>query len=286
IEIDLNPWPAHTGTASIDLSTDREMVLKQTVELIPGKQYKLSFQLRKNPCGNGKFFFKVTPAGVPNHKTLYMEMTGTNTWEKVEQNFMAESDFGVLSFGSLSGSSCGPVIDSVELVPSASPLVVSGTNMIENPSFEYNPGCGGNSWCMVDDDQVPAWKATGGRIELDKTVWPAYNGDTSIDLSTDRETILYQPLALVPGRRYRLNFALRKNECGNGKFFFKIAPQHEAVTKDSNEIFPYGRYTGTGQWRKVGQTFTVSHPNVNVMFGSDSGSSCGPVIDAVEVIAV
>ncbi|KAL3893942.1 MAG: hypothetical protein SGCHY_005554 [Lobulomycetales sp.] len=255
-------------------------VTSQVQGLVKGQMYNLTYTVDDHSCGD--FYFSVKSA---NGDTVYVDDV------KPEGNtvklFYAEDEEVVVSFFSdpVAGQypTCVPTITDMNL---AAVCDCDATfNLVQNPSFETNPGCDGDkSWCFVDDYQVPNWKSTNnGVIEIDLTVWAAFEGAASTDLSPDADTIIYQALTLTPERQYTLKFALSKNPCGNGKFFFKIAPQTATVDSDVITLFPYGRYTGTNEWQEIEESFTVTEANVNLMFGSLAGSSCGPVIDDISI---
>lgn len=285
IEIDNAVWPSHGGKTSTDLSTNAPIVISQDIQLVKGQSYKLKFALRKNPCGNGRFRSTVQSAG-SDGMDLNVQEIGTNSWRMVEKTFTASGSQAIVSFESLSGSSCGPVIDSIELTCADSQdSPRSDVNLVKNWSFEQNAGCAGKSWCIDSVSKVPFWQSSTGNIEIDLTVWPAHHGKASVDLSTTKPIMVYQELVLNPGQQYQLTFELRKNPCGNGKMFYKVAQVAAGVARgDSGTLF--GEETGTVTWKTVTDRFTAENSRVNLIFGSESGDSCGPVIDSITLISI
>ena len=53
-----------------------------------------------------------------------------------------------------------------------------------------------------------------GSIDLIGGTWQAARGQQSVDLSGETAGAIYQDLPTVPGRRYRLRFALAGNPAG------------------------------------------------------------------------
>jgi hypothetical protein len=156
-------------------------------------------------------------------------------------------------------------------------MTVPNKNLIKNPSFEEGNLCaraGSKSWCIVDQNKVPSWAATGHKIELDVTVWPAFEGRVSVDLSPYRNSFLHQTVELVVGQDYVLTFALSSNTCGNGKGYYKIG------TDSDREV----KFTGIKKWQTIEAKFNATEVMTQIGFGSLSGNSCGPVIDDIKLL--
>jgi hypothetical protein len=116
IELDISPWPAYDGRVSIDLSPKSESFVHQVVELVIGQKYELKFALRRNKCGNGKGFFNVADeTQLVTDITGSTPFTGTNNWVPMDYTFTATSQMTRVGFGSLSGGTCGPVVDDISL---------------------------------------------------------------------------------------------------------------------------------------------------------------------------
>jgi hypothetical protein len=131
---------------------------------------------------------------------------------------------------------------------------------------------------------VPNWQSTTGYIEIDLSVWPAYDGKASADLSPYADAFLFQTVDnLVAGHTYELSFALRKNpKCGggsDGKGYYSIAASVEGVNSDAGVT----DFIGDEEWKIMKTTFTASSETYRIGFGSSSGSSCGPVIDSISL---
>jgi len=113
-------YPAH-GTASVDLNGDFTAGISQTVTTTPGVTYVVRFALAGNPnteCGSPAYKnVKVTVGGVS--KSYWFDTTGksyTNMgWSYRSFTFVAPSNSATLTFQSMTGSACGPVLDDVSL---------------------------------------------------------------------------------------------------------------------------------------------------------------------------
>jgi hypothetical protein len=149
-------------------------------------------------------------------------------------------------------------------------------NLVINPSFEEGVLCDvGESWCFVNGDDVPGWSST-SEIKLDMT-GPAHDGKVSVEL----RRFLSQPIELVPGTDYELTFALSSNTCGNGKGYYTVYPQTGTSMEEINDhIF---HFTGVKEREIVTKKFTATSSEYLLGFGSDSDSSCGPVIDNISL---
>ena len=144
-------------------------------------------------------------------------------------------------------------------------------NLIKNPSFEEGALCRRRAWCIVGQNKVPSWDATGRKIELDVTVWPAFEGRVSVDLSPNRSAFLHQTVELVIGQDYVLTFALSSNTCGNGQGYYKIGTNVD-------------RFKGVKKWQTIEAKFTATEVMTRIGFGSLSRNSCGPVIDDIKLL--
>jgi hypothetical protein len=150
-------------------------------------------------------------------------------------------------------------------------MSVPNENLIKNPSFEEGTLCARRkSWCIVGQDKVPSWEATGGQIELDVTVWPAFEGRVSVDLSPNRSSFVNQTVELVVGQDYVLTFALSSKTCGNGKGYYQIGTDSD-------------RFKGIKKWQAIEAKFTATEVMTRIGFGSLSVNSCGPVIDDIKL---
>jgi hypothetical protein len=167
----------------------------------------------------------------------------------------------------------------VAVIPTPDPETVTpppemslpNENLIKNPSFEEGALCRGRAWCIVGQNKVPSWNASGRKIELDVTVWPAFEGRVSVDLSPNRSSFLHQTVELVVGKDYVLTFALSSNTCGNGKGYYRIGKNSE-------------RFKGVKKWQTIEAKFTATEVMTRIGFGSLSRNSCGPVIDDIKLL--
>jgi hypothetical protein len=160
IELDVKVWRHHDGAVSIDLAHYRPYVLHQVVKLVVGQVYKLNFALMKHPrCGNGKGFYNIAPETQSiKSSSGRVAFTGGRGWDVKEVEFTAASEMTRIEFGSLSGGSCGPIIDNIALVSRY-------TSIPQNVSLTAIPNTGPAKYGIVEESTV-LWKSGGYTGEI------------------------------------------------------------------------------------------------------------------------
>ena len=111
------PWDSYERDFSLDLSPDSPVSLSQTISIMAGTQYTVSFALFGNPkCGGSKDktgFVSVGQNGVIGIKFPFIYKAGSS-WSIRSFTFNS-IDVGVgnvqVTFLATSEGSCGPVID-------------------------------------------------------------------------------------------------------------------------------------------------------------------------------
>jgi hypothetical protein len=119
-ELNFGVWPAFEGKVSMDLSSTGPVTISQVVPTIIDSRYVVSFQLNDNSCGspgttrNG---FIVATGAQPlsfGHKGGFQSQNPSN-WTEVKYYFFATTAKTTVSIKSTDGSSCGPVIDRIQM---------------------------------------------------------------------------------------------------------------------------------------------------------------------------
>jgi choice-of-anchor C domain-containing protein len=179
----------------------------------------------------------------------------------------------------------------------------ASANLITNGSFESGPAISGGLLTInaPDSTTLPGWTVSANDLEvITSAIWPAADGDRSLDLNGLSNAALYQDVAaLTPGAQYRLSFALSGNPfTGNdpvgtgdviknlrvtagstvGDFAFDVTPYH--VPEDS-PVADMG-------WRAESMVFTATDALQRIEFASlDPGNSFrGPALDNVSLVMV
>jgi hypothetical protein len=159
----------------------------------------------------------------------------------------------------------------------------TGSNLIANGSFENAPGVNPNSWAYVNT--LPGWSRLGtapfevqGRI-----LTPARDGIFKAELDSNANVQMYQDVATVPGRTYRLSF---------------WAGPREQVSELSNVMSVYWdgtrkinlAYAGNGKnpwWELFTFDLVATQTVTRVLFAGEGVSdSYGYFIDKVELYEV
>ena len=132
----------------------------------------------------------------------------------------------------------------------------------------------------VASNSIPGWTITSGSVEIDRTVWPGYDGVQSMDLSGEVAGALEQTLTgFRPGASYRLKFEYALH---------KFAALERSANVIINSEVVDTIVAGTGALVPNYQTFEISFiapANGVVTFGfqSLSADSKGVVIDNVRI---
>jgi hypothetical protein len=106
-----SPWQASHGQWSVDLSGNNPYTLSQKVKTVKDKQYTVSFMLNQNRCG------PATKTGFMSADAALVNFSHVNTegWKKVALTFTATGQETIISIGSTTTGSCGPVADDVQM---------------------------------------------------------------------------------------------------------------------------------------------------------------------------
>jgi len=112
-------WQHAEGQRSLDLNGMVRGGIAQTIKTTKGQRYRVTFSLSGNPTfaeGEEKVKTLGLRAGETS-TTFTFDTTGRNTgdmgWVNRTWDFVASADHTTIEFYSLSGQSCGPVLDNV-----------------------------------------------------------------------------------------------------------------------------------------------------------------------------
>ena len=202
VEVDRSPWPASEGQQSMDLSGNSPGSLEQTIAgFLPGRSYVLEFDygLHTSPDTprsaevliNGQVAATIeapVAAKVPNYQTASIRFVAP------------ENGVVTVGFNSLGTDSAGVVIDNLRL-----DIVEETIPQFINPSFEL-PIVQKFSLLFGGDGAIPGWTITSVDAEIDRTPWPASDGDQSMDLSGSSASSIEQSVSgFIPGETYVLS---------------------------------------------------------------------------------
>ncbi len=123
-------WSAADGVRSIDLNGGSAGAVSQTISVIDGQKYRLSFALSGNTDGDPEI--KQTQVGAEAITQIFMSSSATLrpnlTWTTYAFDFTAVGTSTTLVFASAIGGAYGPALDDVSI--SAIPLPAGGVLLL------------------------------------------------------------------------------------------------------------------------------------------------------------
>lgn len=169
------------------------------------------------------------------------------------------------------------------MLPSAA--VAQSANLIVNGGFDLSPAPGPPGWTTYGKGSrgIPRWIVTRGSVDLQGPNWQtADGGHNSVDVDGNEPGGIAQSFETVRGRQYAVSFALAGNPCEQ-----PLKRVLVTVARVANRYQFDASHTSTSQmgWRTIRFLFTaVAYQSTLTFTSLDSGSSCGPEIDAVSVV--
>lgn len=155
---------------------------------------------------------------------------------------------------------------------------------INNGSFEANVIGVPYQVFSAGQDMGSGWLVESGTVEIVRDYWPAAAGHQSIDLSGIFEEIgtIYQDIATVPGKTYKIRFAFAGNpeDPGNDKRMKVFWNEGEVADLTYNTA---GRSLSDMGWEYHTYTVTATSETSRLKFKSLTVSFLGPVIDDVSI---
>lgn len=157
--------------------------------------------------------------------------------------------------------------------------------LLQNGSFEVGPLTsnppgfanlgGGNT-------SITGWTVTGASIDFVEAYWTAANGLRSLDLSGQNAGGIEQAFSTVPGRVYRVDFALAGNPSG-GAAIKNLQVQATLNPASAYTFDTTGHSTGAMGWVTRSYTFTATGASTTLSFTSLDTGPYGPALDNVVV---
>jgi choice-of-anchor C domain-containing protein len=174
------------------------------------------------------------------------------------------------------------------LVPSASTAQPHGRNLIVNGSFRLAPKPGSFATYGVGSHAIVGWTITKRTVDLIGTYWASADGGYSLDMDgTPGAGGVTQTIATVPGKHYRLSFALAGNPDG-APTVKVLAVWVGPIRKVYTFSIAHSSRSNMG-WRSVAWNFVARSPRTRVGFESldlpGPSNLCGPALSAVSVFA-
>lgn len=163
-----------------------------------------------------------------------------------------------------------------------------GGNLIRNGDFEANGAVTAWQSLHAGSSGIAGWRITSGYADLVGRWWQPAGGSDSVEVGTPGPGAIEQSVATVPGRRYRLSFALAGNPEGPPRvktLIVSAGPARRAFTFDTA-----GRTRQNMGWRTQTLDFTAAASTTTIGFTRTDGSPrsgwYGPAIDDVSLTAL
>ncbi|XP_078432336.1 BIIDXI-like protein At5g11420 [Wolffia australiana] len=274
-----------------------EASIKQTIKVTPGEFYSITFSAGRTCGQQERLNISVDgDSGVLPIQTTY----SSNGWDSYAWAFKAvaaESSLRIHNPGVEDDPACGPLLDAVA-IKALHPPRASNQNLLKNGDFEEGPYVFPDTpWGVLippitedDHSPLPGWIVESLKAVkyVDAAHFSAPQGRRAVELLAGREGALVQITRTVPGRNYRLSFAVgdANNTCRGSMVV-------EAFADRSTAKVPY-QSTGKGGFKRAVLEFTATGSRSRIMFFStfyhtrndDLSSLCGPVVDDVRVLSI
>ncbi|MEA2664474.1 MAG: hypothetical protein QOI11_1418 [Candidatus Eremiobacteraeota bacterium] len=160
-----------------------------------------------------------------------------------------------------------------------------GGNLIRNGDFEASGPVAAWLSLHAGSSAIPGWRITSGYVDVVGRWWQPAGGSDSLEVGTPGPGAVEQSVATVPGRRYRLGFALAGNPEGPPRvktLIVSAGPVRRAFTFDSA-----GRTRQNMGWRTQTLDFTAAASTTTIGFARTDGSPrsgwYGPAVDDVSL---
>lgn len=274
-----------------------EASISQSIKVTRGSYYSLTFSAARTCAQFERLNVSVPPfSGDISIQTLY----SSNGWDAYSWAFRALSsvvDVILHNPGVTEDPACGPVLDAVAMKELFPPRFTR-FDLIKNGDFEEGPYMfpSSNSGVLlppnVEDaiSPLPGWiiESLKAVKYLDGAHFAVPQGRRAVELVAGKESAISQLVRTIPGRLYRLSFAVgdARNTCMGNMIVEAFAGRETVkVPFESN---------GAGTFKAATLAFTAIAPRTRVTFFStfytmrsdDFSTLCGPVIDQVKLFSV
>jgi len=160
-----------------------------------------------------------------------------------------------------------------------------GPNLISNGSFERGTAPGSYLTIKAGSNDLDEWTVSKGTVDIVGSLWPASDGDRSIDLDGTSFGAISQPVKTDPGKTYVVTFDLSGNAYGAPTIKTMRLRAGDADTRYAFDVSkrPYHQMG----WQTHAWRFGATEKSTTIEFESlDTESGYfGPVIDNVHVQA-
>jgi len=172
----------------------------------------------------------------------------------------------------------------VFVASAAGAALAAGGNLVVNGGFEASGPIAAWRSLGAGSAAVPGWHVTSGTGALVGGFWRANSGSNSLEVGSPGAGAVAQTIATVPGRRYRLSFALAGNPDGPPRV--KTLVVTAGATTRTFTFDVAGRSRAAMGWANESLGFAAPGTATTIRFARlDGGASAwfGPAIDDVSV---
>jgi uncharacterized protein (TIGR03437 family) len=156
----------------------------------------------------------------------------------------------------------------------------TGTNLLQNPSFELPGLASGNLEVVAGNPFIPNWAVTSGVIDY-VALWAASDGQIALDLNALVTGSVGQSFSTVPGGSYTVCFDMAGNPAGGPTL--KSLRVTAAGIGQTYSFDISGKSAASMGWLTKVWTFQATGSQTTLDFASTVGGAYGPAIDNIRV---
>jgi choice-of-anchor C domain-containing protein len=161
--------------------------------------------------------------------------------------------------------------------------------IITNGSFELGAANPGGFFVQVnagDSTSISNWTAGGNGVDYIGTLWPASDGNRSVDLSSFSAGSVSQVLATTIGTTYEILFDMSGNSGGGPAVKTLLVSVDTAVPTTGTYTYDTTGHPSGTQWLTNSFNFTATSTSTTLTFSSQEFNFWGPALDNVRGDAI
>lgn len=274
------------GDAVVELATDRNTTVRQTVTVAEAGDYDFSFSYAMggtDVATNGIAVTLSINGAVQALAVPQPVIPGYRDFSQVVA--LAAGDVVTVSFvGTGTDDARGTHIDDVSLMLEEPPPP-SSANLIVNGEFEEHVDLGAAGWgILTAAGAVPGWSSPSFGIEVQEVAGPSGNvaGDAVVELATDRNTTVQQTVLISDTGYYDFSFAYALGGTDVATNGISVAVTVDGVS----QVLDVDQPTVPGWQTFEDQFFFQADDEVTFSFtGTGIDDARGTHIDSVSLIA-
>ncbi|KAL6903618.1 hypothetical protein ACP4OV_004431 [Aristida adscensionis] len=291
------------GQHAVRLGNDAS--ISQQLSVTRGSYYSFTFSASRTCSQDEKLRVSIIPGTQDGELPIQTVYTSCG-WDSYSWAFIAESGLVTLTIhhdhGDDDDPACGPVVDAIA-IKELHPPYATQDNLLKNGDFEEGPYIPESSpWGTLvppkEEDDVsplPGWKIMSfskGVKYIDRQHFAVPKGNYAVELVSGAEAAIMQEADTPEGGWYKLSFIV--GDAGNGcAASSDTSPMQVRANAGREGTVVKINSQGSGGSQYAEFVFQAASSKTNVVFVSlgthtkndNSGTLCGPVIDAVKLVA-